>query len=144
MLPRSVEEAAREKHTIAWTGDVYPIIAVLATYRPELTVLTIDTEPTGLLLVMGLDPQDTVLADNYDEIVATYRHSDPQPVPPELLDRLAVLNPDRVLESGWLEVLAESGDHDEPGEIRARLAATLNASLGAAWGGAGDKVTEQV
>ena len=87
------------RHTRAWTGDVYSIIAVLARYRPELTVIPVDTTPTGLLLVLGLDPQNETLADRYHEILAEHRQPDPQPVPEELMDRLSVLPPQRVLDA---------------------------------------------
>ena len=99
VLPRTVDEAARERHTGDWTGDVYPMLEVLARYRPELVVLPVGTEPTGLLLVLGTDPTNTVLADHYDEIVAEFRRPDPQPVPPQLLDRTTVQPPQRVLDS---------------------------------------------
>jgi haloalkane dehalogenase len=52
---------------------VYVIVEVLARYRPDLIVVPVGTEPTGLLLVMGLDPGSTVLADSYDQIMAEYR-----------------------------------------------------------------------
>ena len=42
VLPRSVDEAARERHTATWTGDVYPMLAVLARYRPDLIVLPVE------------------------------------------------------------------------------------------------------
>ncbi|HEX4539841.1 MAG TPA: class I SAM-dependent methyltransferase, partial [Acidimicrobiales bacterium] len=54
MLPRSASEAARNKHTLLWAGDVYKVAAVLERYRPDLTTVLLDTEPTGLLLVLGL------------------------------------------------------------------------------------------
>ena len=81
VLPRNPDEAARDKHTRMWTGDAYQIIAVLRTYRPDLAVVPISTEPTGLLLLAGLDPGNTVLADSYDQIVSEFRTTDPQPVP---------------------------------------------------------------
>src|SRR5215212_6156353 len=93
VLPRNVDEAARERHTVSWTGDIYPMLEVLARYRPELTVLPVGTAPTGLLLVLGTDPQNRVLADFYDEIMTEFRHPDPQPVPSEVLDRIMVLPP---------------------------------------------------
>lgn len=108
VLPRSVDEAARERHTSDWTGDVYPMLAVLARYRPDLVVLPVGTQPTGLLLVTGLDPENTVLADHYAEIVASYRHRDPQPVPEGLFDRLLVLPPERVLESSIWTTLTDA------------------------------------
>ena len=47
MLPRSVDEAARDRHTKFWAGDVYKMIEVLGRYRPDLVVLPVDTQPTG-------------------------------------------------------------------------------------------------
>lgn len=107
VLPRTVDEAARERHTNAWTGDVYPMIEVLARYRPEVSTILVDTEPTGLFLVLGLDPSDTVLADHYDEILREHRHADPQPVPKALLERDAVQAPQRVLDAGFWKVLRD-------------------------------------
>ena len=87
MLPRSVDEAARDRHTWSWTGDVYKVAQVLEKYRPDLVVVPIDTEPTGLVLVVGLDPTSTVLTDHYDEILTEYAVADPQTVPLELIHR---------------------------------------------------------
>ncbi|MGF0117730.1 hypothetical protein ACQFYA_15640 [Promicromonospora sp. Marseille-Q5078] len=87
MLPRNVDEAARERHTSAWTGDVFRVADVLRTYRPDLTVIPVDTSPTGVVVVLGLDPTSTVLSDSYDRILETYLHDDPQPVPQSVIDR---------------------------------------------------------
>jgi len=133
VLPRTVDEAARQRHTKAWTGDVYPILEVLARYRPQLSVLPVDTRPTGLLLILGLDPSNTVLAENYDHILAEYRSPDPQPVPPELVDRLAVLPARRVLESGVMDVLKEAHETATPEELRPDLISVLRGSLGKAF-----------
>lgn len=107
VLPRNVDEAARQRHTNAWTGDVFHMLDVLAEYRPEVSTILVDTQPTGLLLVLGLDPDSTVLADSYDKIMADHRHPDPQPVPVELMDRDAVQAPERVLDAGFWKVLRE-------------------------------------
>ncbi|MCW2848025.1 MAG: Methyltransferase type 11 [Marmoricola sp.] len=128
VLPRSVKEAARARATNLWTGDVYPILEVLAKYRPGLSVLPVDTWPTGLLLVTGLDPEDTTLADHYDEIVAQFRRPDPQPVPEDLMDRLTVLQPEMVLESGFLEILRDQ--REDVAAMRGNLATTLREKLG--------------
>jgi len=132
VLPRNVDEAARERHTDQWTGDVYPMLAVLERYRPDLVVLPVSTQPTGLLLVLGLDPKSTVLADAYAEIMAEFRQPDPQPVPQELFDRTAVLPPHRVLQVPVWDLFHDEDDMDLP-EWRARLAATVAASLGPAF-----------
>src|SRR3954462_9545515 len=39
MLPRTVAEAARHRHTAAWTGDVYKAVQALRDHRPDLIVL---------------------------------------------------------------------------------------------------------
>jgi hypothetical protein len=133
VLPRSVDEAARQRHTHAWTGDVYSIIEVLARYRPELSVVPVGTRPTGLLLLIGLDPQNTVLADNYAAILAEFRRPDPQRVSAALLDRRAALPPQRVLEGNFWEVLSGATTDASPDEIRAQLAQRLDRSLGRAF-----------
>jgi len=92
MLPRNVDEAARGRHTGAWAGDVFWLTDVLRTYRPDLTVLPVDTLPTGVVVVLGADPSSTVLQDRYDEIVAEYVHDDPQPVPDAVLRREGAWN----------------------------------------------------
>jgi len=117
MLPRSVDEAARERHTAEWTGDVFGVLAVLERYRPDLVVVPLSTSLTGLLAVVGLDPSSTVLADNYDAIMAEFRRPDPQVVPAEVLDRLSVFSPRRFLDSGLLELLAGT----DPGVTAAEL-----------------------
>ena len=99
MFPRNVDEAARDRHTNAWTGDVFHMQHVLREYRPDLTVLVADTQPTGLLLVTGLDPASTVLEDAYDEIVERYVKDDPQDVPDDVLHRAGALDPAALLRS---------------------------------------------
>lgn len=140
MLPRNVDEAARERHTSDWTGDVYPIIEVLADHRPDVSVIAVDTQPTGLLVVVGLDPTSTVLTDRYDEIMAGYRRRDPQPVPQALLDRVTVQPPQRVLDSGFWRLLREHRDRPGDGEelrraVQEQLAADLGARYAAPLGG---------
>ncbi|MGT2426488.1 hypothetical protein [Amnibacterium kyonggiense] len=134
VLPRSVDEAARERHTDGWTGDVYGMLEVLAELRPDLVVVPVDTRPTGLLVVTALDPTSTVLADRFDEVVGRFRRPDPQPVPPRLLDRLTVLPPERLLESDLLEVLAgaRAGDGDLRDRVRATVARTMGPAFAAA------------
>jgi hypothetical protein len=137
MLPRTVDEAARIRHTAAWTGDVYSVPAVLARYRPDLTVIPVGTMPTGLLLVLGLDHRNTVLADNYTAIMAEFRSPDPQPVPPSLMDRLGVVPPERVLACDFWSLLADAGPDATPDQVRSALGAALGSSLGPAFAYAG-------
>lgn len=56
------------------TGDVWKTILCLKQQRPDLDVFTIATPPTGLTVVLGLDPSSRVLAEKYDEAVARFMH----------------------------------------------------------------------
>lgn len=106
-LPRHADQAARARQGRDWTGDVFRLTAVLRRYRPDLLVLPLDTEPTGMLLVAALDPASTVLVDAYDAILAEYRQPDPQLVPPEVLDRTDAVPAERLLASDLLDALAD-------------------------------------
>jgi hypothetical protein len=57
---------------IAWTGDVWKLIVCLKQYRPDLRVSVVDSPPTGLGIITGLDPDSSVLKDRYAEICATF------------------------------------------------------------------------
>jgi hypothetical protein len=99
VLPRTVEEAARDRRTRAWTGDVYKVLGILARHRPELICLRVGTQPTGLLLVLGLDPHSRVLSRRYDLLLERVVTPDPQAVPADVLERRGVLDPEAVLGS---------------------------------------------
>jgi hypothetical protein len=99
MLPREVVHANRDRASTLWAGDVYKVIPILEEYRPDLAILPVDTDPTGTLIVAGLDPTSTVLNDHYEEIVATYDSEDPQPVPQEILTRATSIDPEKLFAS---------------------------------------------
>ena len=61
--------AARERTTAIWSGDVWKTVVALRRFRPDLSVVTADVEPTGLAIVTQLDPTNRVLFDRFDEIV---------------------------------------------------------------------------
>lgn len=107
VLPRSVAEAARERDTRAWTGDVYKVLPALARERPDLICLRVDTQPTGLLLVLGADPHDRTLAARVDELTAQWATPDPQDVPQDILDRAGAVAPQAVLDAPFWQVLRE-------------------------------------
>ncbi|MEW2550661.1 class I SAM-dependent methyltransferase [Streptomyces zhihengii] len=109
MMPRDVDEAARDRHTKFWTGDVYKVVQVLRRYRPDLVVVEVDTAPTGVAVVFGADPASTVLKDSYDRIVEEYVVPDPQDVPDEVLTRKNAVRPEALLGAGFW-----------PGLVRAR------------------------
>ena len=109
MLPRNVDEAARDRHTGEWAGDVYKVIPVLRSYRPDLVAIPVDTTPTGVLVVLGADPTNTVLREHYDEIVAAWATPDPQEVPTEIMERQGAVDPDLLLASDLWRTVARQG-----------------------------------
>lgn len=131
VFPRTVDEAARDRHTRAWTGDVFKVLQVLQRFRPELVCLRVGTQPTGLFLVTGLDPASTVLTDRYDEIIAEYVRSDPQDVPDDILTRVAAQPPARVLASPLWSTLRSAREAGRDGdELRRAVAEVVRSSLG--------------
>jgi hypothetical protein len=110
IFPGSEEIAARKRHTRRWTGDVYKILGILARHRPDLICLRVDTEPTGLLLVLGLDPENRTLDRRYDEILLETVAPDPQRVPAEVLDRRDAIDPEALLAASFWSVLREGRD----------------------------------
>jgi hypothetical protein len=99
MLPRNVDEAARDRHTSDWAGDVFKVIPVLRAYRPDLTLIPVDTTPTGVLMVLGADPSSNVLKAHYEEIVDTWVVPDPQDIPAEILERQGAFSPEALLDA---------------------------------------------
>jgi len=71
-LPIDETTADRERSTNVWSGDIWRLILLLREWRPDLRVSVVDSGPTGLGLVRGLDSASSVLRDHYDEIVAHY------------------------------------------------------------------------
>jgi hypothetical protein len=132
MLPRDVDEAARERHTKAWAGDVFKLVPVLREHRPDLAVIPVDTQPTGVLVVLGADPSSPVLREAYDELIERWVSPDPQEVPDEVLERRGAVDPERLLASDvWATV--RRGRHASrarwPG-VRERLAGLAGRSVG--------------
>ena len=64
------EARTRSMYPGWWAGDVWKAVWALKTFRPDLTVIGIDSPPTGLVCVTNLDPQSRVLEDSYPRIVA--------------------------------------------------------------------------
>ena len=111
VLPRGPVESRRERgEKRIWTGDVFKIGEVLARHRPDLLLLLVDTEPTGVLLVLGCDPRNTVLAERYDSIVSEYATPDPQDVPLAITTRETALEPSSVAGANvWAELRRARG-----------------------------------
>jgi hypothetical protein len=57
---------------LAWAGDVWKLVPILAEYREDLTLHMLDCPPTGLLLIQGLKPGSRTLQREYETIVQRY------------------------------------------------------------------------
>jgi hypothetical protein len=114
ILPRDVSEAARDRQTRAWTGDVYKVEALLRRERLDLVCLRVNTKPTGLLVVLGADPAAQALHERYDDLVAEGVVPDPQPVPAEVLERHGALDPQQLLDSELWVLLREARANATP------------------------------
>lgn len=121
MLPRNSLEAFRQRRTVWWTGDVYKVTELLLKYRPDLVVLPLNTSPTGTLLVLGLDRENTVLSDHYDEAEAYCRTPDPQRVSAVWTKRQTAVDPRTLLASGALATLRQLRDRPDPVRLKSAL-----------------------
>jgi Methyltransferase domain len=99
VLPRNALEAARDRKTESWAGDVYKVVEILRRRRPDLVVLLLNTANTGTAVVLGFDQASTVLKDCYAEEEDYLLRPDPQALPQEYLDRSIAVEPDILLES---------------------------------------------
>ena len=125
MLPRTVHEAARDRYTDSWAGDVYKLMALLREWRPELVVVPVNTFPTGTLLVFGVDPESTVLAEHYDELLPALTSADPQVVPDAVLARADAVDGRELLAwDRWSDVRALRTE-GTPDSLRDELVAEL-------------------
>lgn len=116
VFPRSVEEAARQRRTQAWAGDVYKLHEVLGEYRPDLIGIPVDVSPTGLLILLGADPGNARLADHYHEILAQHVRPDPQQVPRSVIERHGAHDPDTVLAASLWDLI-ELGREGRMGRV---------------------------
>jgi len=105
MLPRSRDEAARRRHTKAWTGDVYKAAQALRDLCPDVVVIEVDTTPTGVVVVLTPNAERGGVLPGYDDWLDVALAPDPQAVPDEVLTRSRALNPHVLLASpGWAQL----------------------------------------
>ncbi len=103
VFPCDSIQAERRRQSNSWTGDVWKLIPILQTYRPDLTLLMLPCSTTGLLLIAGLDKTNRVLQDHYDEIMAKFLRD--IPVPSAILQRTDTVASDNPIVSLLLSSL---------------------------------------
>jgi hypothetical protein len=107
MLPRSSIESQRNRETGPWTGDVWKLIPTLRELRPDLMCVQVNTQPTGLLMVIGVDADSTTLSDHYQELEAKWSGPDHVRPPAAVLRRHQAIQPAVVIDAPFWTVLRE-------------------------------------
>ena len=106
MLSRNIDEAARDRFTGPWTGDVYKALEALRNLRPDLITLEVKTSGSGVAIVLLPDASSRVLHQNYDRLVAEMVTPDPQDVPDAVLKRTYAVAPETIIDSPiWDQVI---------------------------------------
>ncbi len=107
ILPNHPDQATRTRTTRYWSGDVWRFADILARRRPDLTLIRLDTVPTGLLVVVGLNPANRTLWDAYNPLVTHYLTSpETQEPPAAVLTREGALDPRSPAVVALLEAVA--------------------------------------
>ena len=75
-FPHDRRTAERERHITFWSGDVWKVVVLLKKYRPELSIHTVATPPTGMCIVRNLDPGSRFIADNLPRLLDEFSKLD--------------------------------------------------------------------
>jgi len=94
IYPNHPLQAARERQSRVWTGDVWKLHDCLRIKRPDLTLIPLDTFPSGLLLVAGLDPENHTLWEQYNPTVRAYQGRTLDSLNSAVLNREGARSPD--------------------------------------------------
>lgn len=109
IFPNHPVQADRERRSRVWTGDVWKLLVCLTQERPDLILLPLDTRPTGLLLIAGLDHKHRVLWDRYNPIVNRYGRDLPELPPENILCRHGAYDPDSPIVRDLIRKMGELG-----------------------------------
>lgn len=82
-----------------WAGDAWRTLLALRKHRPDLAFTVVDSSQTGLALVTNLDPQSTLLLDNYAAIVREMMSLSLEEIGFEGLFSMISLEPSSVIET---------------------------------------------
>ncbi len=108
IFPNHPIQAQRVRQSRYWTGDVWKIMECLAEFRPDLILIPINTKPSGMLLVAGLNSKNTTLIDNYNSIVRRFTNDNVKTIPDRILNRTGALEHDDPSITKLIEILFKS------------------------------------
>jgi len=128
IFPNHPVQGRRRRQSRHWMGDVWRLFVCLQRERPDLFLLPLDTSPSGLLLVAGLDATNNTLRQSYDRLVAQLVTAG-DAVPPEILAREGVMSARAPFVAEMFAVLRSLREQrPSPAAIVARLRAVRAAA----------------
>lgn len=92
IFPNHPKQASRTRTTRVWMGDVWKLFMCLKKYRPDLHLIPLNSNPSGLLLVTGLNPHNRILWQHYETIIAEFANIGETP-PTTVLQRVDAVAP---------------------------------------------------
>lgn len=93
-IPLNKETSSREILKGSWTGDVFKMVLILKKYRPDLKLYNLEKSP-GACIIKNLNPNSSVLKENYDKIIAEYMNLTFDDIATDLNEQLSVLSFDK-------------------------------------------------
>jgi len=124
IFPNHPLQASRKRQSRVWTGDIWKLHHCLQVNRPDLLLMPLDTSPTGLLIVAGLDPSNRALSSQYNPLVREYRDMNFDSEEGRILSRSGAKQPDDPLFKDLLAHLRAARDKNGSAQldpIRQRL-----------------------
>ena len=92
IYPAHPLQGERIRQSRFWTGDIWKIIRLLESARPDLILLPLDTSPTGTLVIIGLDPNNRQLWEKFDVLMA-WSINEWTETPDEIVNRTRKFDP---------------------------------------------------
>lgn len=93
VLPNHPLQARRDRLSQVWTGDVWRFAELIARKRPDLRLTLLDTDPSGLLLISGLNPKNRSLWADYNPVTRQLADEAEAVVPQHLITRRDAVAP---------------------------------------------------
>ena len=92
IFPNNEIQASRDRKSQVWMGDVWKIVVCLQRFRPDLKLTMLDTSPSGLLLVSGLNNYNRTLVNQYNPIIREFRSLKINDYKDLIIDREHIVN----------------------------------------------------